>query len=135
MKAYSLDLRVRVLADGDAGMPTSRVAAKYKVSPSWVRQLKQTRRETGTIAPKRRADRKPLWTDEAGRIAAAVAETPDATLGELRARLGLKMSVPTLFRALRALKLTLKKKCRGRPSRSAPTSRSPEPIGSRGCRL
>ena len=32
MKPYSLDLRERVLADCDAGMPTKQVAQKYRVS-------------------------------------------------------------------------------------------------------
>ena len=54
MKPYSTDLRVRVLEDCDAGMPTASVAAKYRVSESWVRRLKQRRRETGSIAPRPR---------------------------------------------------------------------------------
>ena len=41
MRAYSQDLRERVLADCDAGMGTIEVAAKYRVSQSWVRRLKQ----------------------------------------------------------------------------------------------
>jgi transposase len=46
MSSYSMDLRVRVLKDSDAGMLTRRVAEKYQVSPAWVRRLKQRRRET-----------------------------------------------------------------------------------------
>ena len=49
MEAISLDLRKRVVADCDAGMKTGQVAAKYGVSGSWVRRLKQRRRETGSI--------------------------------------------------------------------------------------
>jgi|GEM_PF-6883080 len=41
MKAYSMDLRVRVLADCDAGLSTAEVAEKQRVSASWVRRLKQ----------------------------------------------------------------------------------------------
>jgi transposase len=52
MKAYSMDLRRRVLADCDDGMPTSAVATKYKVSTAWVRRLKQRRRETGEVEPR-----------------------------------------------------------------------------------
>ena len=47
MRAYSMDLRERVLLDSDAGMKAADVAAKYRVSGSWVRLLKQRRRETG----------------------------------------------------------------------------------------
>ena len=43
MRAYSMDLRVRVLADCDAGLRTGAVARKFSVSPAWVRRLKQRR--------------------------------------------------------------------------------------------
>src|SRR5207244_5451832 len=52
MRAYSLDLRERALLDSDAGMKAADVAAKYRVSGSWVRLLKQRRRETGEVAPR-----------------------------------------------------------------------------------
>ena len=45
MRAYSMDLRKRALLDSDAGMKAADVAAKYRVSRSWVRLLKQRRRE------------------------------------------------------------------------------------------
>lgn len=47
MEAYSADLHERVLADCDTGMPT----AKFRVGASWVRRLKQRRRETGETVP------------------------------------------------------------------------------------
>ena len=37
MEAYSMDLHARVIGDCDAGMRTGEVAAKYRVSKSWVR--------------------------------------------------------------------------------------------------
>ena len=52
MRAYSMDLRERILRDSDAGMKASAVAGKYHVSASWVRRLKQRRRETGEVAPR-----------------------------------------------------------------------------------
>ena len=51
-KAYSLDLRERVLKDCDAGIRSEDVAQKYSVSASWVYDLRKKRRETGIIAPK-----------------------------------------------------------------------------------
>ena len=45
MRAYSMDLRERALLDSDAGMKAADVAAKYRVSGSWVRLLKQRRRD------------------------------------------------------------------------------------------
>lgn len=55
MKAYSEDLRVRVILDIDAGMSTKAVAEKYRVSEPWIRILKQRRRETGSILVKQRS--------------------------------------------------------------------------------
>ena len=111
MKASSPDLRQRVLADCDAGMATDEGAAKYRVSASWIRRLKRRRRETGSTAPKpQRHGPKPGWADHADRIAEAVRQTPDATLDEHRQRLGLGFSASTLWRALKALGLTVKKK-------------------------
>jgi transposase len=111
MQAYSMDLRERVLKDCDSGMSTLEVSVKYRVSESWVRRLKQRRRETGEVAP-RRAGRKqpPQWHAYADRLQQLVAQQPDATLGELQERLGTKASKQTLGRALRALQLTFKKK-------------------------
>src|SRR6266545_3232824 len=52
MRAYSMDLRERVLRDSDAGMMSAAVAEKYDVSRAWVDRLKQRRRETGEVAPR-----------------------------------------------------------------------------------
>ena len=48
MRPYSTDLRDRVSADCDDGMRTRAVAAKYRVSESWVRRVKQRRAATGS---------------------------------------------------------------------------------------
>jgi transposase len=122
MRAYSLDLRQRVLADCDRGLATRAVATKYSVSESWVRRLKQRRRQTGELGPRAPAPGpRPSWDAYADRLRAAVAETPDATLRELRERLGLTVALSTLWRAVAALGLSVKKKSSGRPSRTGPT--------------
>jgi transposase len=106
MKPYSMDLRERVLADCDAGLPTGAVAATYRVSASWVRRLKQRRRDTGAVAPRvSRPGPKPSWDGYADRLRDAVRRTPDATLEELRSQLG----------------LSVKKKSSGPPSRTGRT--------------
>ena len=111
MKAYSMDLRVRVLKDADAGMSTRKVATKYDVSESWVRRLKQRRRELGEIVPRSsRNRRQPKWLAVADRLQALVEEKPDITLQELRNALGETLSIQTLSRALRQLQMTFKKK-------------------------
>ena len=77
MRAYSPDLRERVLADCGAGMSTDQVAAKYRVSASWVRRPKQRLRETGSAAPiPQRHGPQPSWVAHADRIAEAVRERP-----------------------------------------------------------
>jgi transposase len=118
-----MDLRQRVLADCDAGAATAVVARKYRVSESWARRLKQRRAATGETAPRAgRAGPKPSWEAYADRLRAAVRQAPDATLGELKAQLGLAVALSTLWRACAALGLSVKKKSPGRPNRIAPTS-------------
>lgn len=122
MKPYSMDLRQRVLADRDRGLSTAAVAAKYTVSPAWVRRLLQRRRETGETAPRpQRRGRVPLWQTHGEPIRQAVRAQPDATLAELRQRLGLGVALSTLWAAVAALGLRLKKKSPGPPSRTGPT--------------
>ncbi len=61
MRAYAMDLRERVRRDSDAGLPAAAVAVQYHVSASWVRRLKQRRRETGDVAPRQqRYGRQPV---------------------------------------------------------------------------
>jgi transposase len=112
MKPYSEDLRLRILADCDAGMKTKPVAQKYSVSESWVRRLEQRRRETGELAPReQRHGPKPSWEVDgyAEALRAAYAQTPDATLEEVKDRLGLAVALSTLWRACAAMGLSFKK--------------------------
>lgn len=122
MRAYSSDLRERVLADSDGGQGTRAVAAKYRVSESWVRRLKQTRRENGRTTPTvQRRGPTPGWVAHADAIRAAVAAAPDATLAEYRQRFALPLSRSALARAILALGLSRKKSRCGRASRTART--------------
>ena len=108
MKAYSMDLRRRVITDCDRGMPTKLVAQKYSVSCAWVRRLKQHRRERGDIIPRTGGHRRRVIDRDS--LAQLVEEQPDATLVELRERLGIQCSLGAICLALKQLKLTLKKK-------------------------
>ena len=109
MRAYSREFRREVLAACDGGHGTREVAQQFNVSESWVRRIKQVRRELGKIAPSTTRRRRPTWADEADRIRATIKESPDLTLPELKVRLQTTLSVTTLCRALQRLKLTLKK--------------------------
>ena len=125
--AYSMDLRQRVIDDCDAGLGTQAVAQKYSVSPAWVRRLKQHRRERGDIRPRVGTGRRP--TIDHGKLAALVAEQPDATLIELRDRLGVAVTPQAISKALGRLKLTYKKRRSTPPSRTGLMSPSVGPAG------
>ena len=87
MRAYSMDLRERVLLDSDAGMKAADVAAKYRVSGSWVRLLKQRRRDTGEVAPRvQRHGRRCMLEPHLHTLADLMAAHPDRTLAELKDR-------------------------------------------------
>ncbi len=130
MLAYSVDLRRRVLKDCDAGLGTRAVAAKYTVSPSWVRKLKQQRRETGSIDPRTATPGPaPALARHADRLRELVRAEPDRTAAEYRDRLGVDVAAVTVWRMLRRLGLTFKKSPSGPPSRTARTS---PPGGRRG---
>jgi transposase len=82
MEAYSKEFRREVLAACDAGGTTRAVAREFGVSESWVRRIKQERRETGKTAPLATRRRTPRWAQDADRIRAAYQRTPDLTLSE-----------------------------------------------------
>jgi transposase len=130
MRAYTLDLRRRVLEDCDAGQATSRVAKKYRVSPAWVRRLKQRRRETGETAPRRAGGRRPRIIDRA-RLTELVRQQPDATLAELRERLGIACSLSAIWMALDALRITFKKNASRRRAGSSRRGRTPGGVARR----
>ena len=111
MKAYSLDLRERVLADCDSGMRTGLVAEKYRVSSAWVRRLKQRRRETGQVGPieQRHGPQRKLAGHEK-ELLSLVEQQPDASVAELVAKLSVEVSRPTVDREMRRLGLTFKKR-------------------------
>ena len=118
MKAYSSDLRERVLLDCDGGMETRQAAVKHRVSESWIRRLKQRRRDTGETAPRPCRNRRVAkWLAHAQRLQELVRRQPDATLGELAIALGGELSPQTISRALQALRLTFKKSSSRRGAR------------------
>jgi len=111
MKPYSVDLRERVLGDCDSGMRTGLVAEKYRVSSSWVRRLKQRRRESGQIGPcRQRHGPKLKLSGHEEELLRLVEDQPDASAAEIVPRLSVCVSRPTVDRALRRLGLTLKKR-------------------------
>lgn len=117
MAAYSLDLRERIIRAVEGRDQTKRaVAALFEVHESFIYKLLRQHREVGHLEPlphggghtaKLQEKQLALLTD-------LVAQSPDATLEELRTQLQKKARVKvgrtTLWRALEALGLPRKKR-------------------------
>src|ERR1043166_4705052 len=125
MKAYSQDFRERVVGAWDEGRGTRpQIAGWFGVSTAWIRRLLQRRRDTGSLAvqPHAGGSAPKLDLDHELRLTALVTAQPDATLVELRQRLGLSVHRSTVAPALLRRGWRVKKKSCGRPSRTVPTS-------------
>jgi transposase len=156
--ALSFDLRSRVLAAIDAGLWCRQAATRFGVSASSAIRWQGMRRAGGDARPKPQGgDRLSRRTEaHAELIHAALAEVPDITLPELKARLAEKaaqVSVSALWRFCRRHQIALwrfcrrhqialwrfcrrhqitrKKRPRMPPSRTGPTSASGARPGSR----
>jgi transposase len=126
MRPLSQDLRQRILdtvARGEGSL--HRIAQRFLVNVSTIVRLLERHRQTGTAAPKPHAGgRRPaLGPDDLERLRELLREQPDATLDELRERLGVPCSVMAIVRALRRLGITRKKKVLHASDRDTPKSR------------
>jgi transposase len=132
MKAYSFDLREKILRACDQRLGSQRaIATLFGVSQSFVEKLLRRRRMTGDIRPRPHAGGRRALCDAAAlaHVRRLVQEHPDATLAELTVQLeaqhGLRVSVPTMGRIVLQLQLPRKK------SRSMPMSARPTGSGRR----
>ena len=117
MKAYSLDLRPKIIDTYFEGEISQRQLAKwFRVALSFVEKLLKQHRETGSIALKIRTQQTPRKLNEKqlSILASIVEANNDATLDELRCYLeqqtGVLIGRSTLARMLRLLGLSVKKK-------------------------
>jgi transposase len=113
-QAYSSDLRTRVLASVDEGMPVRQAAPVYRVSISWIYKALMRRRRTGHCEPAARLGRPGRRLDaHKAAILTRIAEEPDITLIELQSYVaqafGLAISVSALWYTLDDWGLTFKK--------------------------
>ena len=124
--AYSMDLRVRVVAAHAECGSSGQVAEAFDVSESWVRRMSQLAREAGgDLSPKppgRKLDQRAYDDADELAIRALIAAQPDATLAEVAAAIGKPACPGTVCRTLRRLGLPRKRSRRTRPSGTAPTS-------------
>ena len=113
MGPYSKDLRERVAAAVDRGEGSQREIARiFCVSLTFVFRLLRRRREADTLDPKPHGGcpSPSLGPDDMQRLAELIGKQPDATLEQLRERGGFQCSLTTVWRALRRMGLTRKKK-------------------------
>jgi transposase len=113
MTPYSQDLRKRVLETIERGEESVRqIARRFLVSLSFVTKLMQRYRSTGSLQPKPHGGGNPpvLSPEDLERLRELVRQQPDATLEELRQRLGVACCLMTIARALDKLDLPRKKK-------------------------
>ena len=108
MKAYSEDLRKKILQAVDRGMPKSEAAKTFGVSRSSVKRYAAARREGRALTPKKHPGSKPKLDERARKILEAdVEERPAITLKHrcrfLEEMVGVSVSESTLSRQLRKM--------------------------------
>jgi transposase len=106
MRAYSMDLRSRVLQDRVVGVPSVELAPKYQVSRSWVDRVYQRHRAGEDTPRKQTKFRTRRLAGHEERLRAIVAEQPDRTLVEIRAALGVSVARDAAHAPRRCLHLS-----------------------------
>lgn len=129
-----MDLRKRVVEayDRQGGWGSQvRIAKRFGVSPAWVCQLLQRRRERGHYGPLRtKRGRKPVFTGPLlERLEQLVQQQPDVTLAELRDRTGVNCSLAAICKTLQRLGYRRKKRRCGPLSKIDRTSSGSENNG------
>jgi len=121
MKAYSEDLRIRIVHCVASGQDVIEVARRFEVSPRTVERYVKQQREQGGLAPKKHPGRQPLLSEaQAEALRGNLQAEPGLTLAErcdwLYEHEGVRISVPTMYRYVKRLRYSRKK------ARSAPSS-------------
>jgi transposase len=115
MKAYSQDLRERIVQAVEHGMTKSGAARTFAVSLATVKNYARQLELTGSLAPKPIPGRpRTIPPDLDPALTAELRATPDATMAELvtrwQAARGVSVSVATMGRAIQRLQWTRKKR-------------------------
>jgi transposase len=134
-RAYSVDLRERVVAAVTAGGSCRAVAATFKVSVSSVVKWSQRFRATGSVAAYKVGGRRPYALQgERDWLLARLSEKPDITLRALATELsarGIKVSYFAVWHFLEHEGISFKKKParqRTRPPRRGPAAGAMEKV-------
>jgi len=138
MTASSADLCAKIAPACDAGMASRRqLARQFHVSVAFIQKRLRRRRRTGRLAAATPSGGRRGVLDAAALalVASRLRAQNDLPLAELGARVaaarGVHVSVPTMDRAVRRLRLPEKQSCslplRGTPGAGRPNARAPAP--------
>ena len=119
MKAYSQDLRERVIRQWQTGTRQAELAALFAVSTGSIKRWIRQYQTTGNVAPKVRQQwPRTIGPQNEDLLRAQVAQLSDATLDQHVAAWaqtqGVRVSTSTMWRALKAIGWTIKKNARSR---------------------
>ncbi|BBL34057.1 hypothetical protein Nstercoris_01854 [Nitrosomonas stercoris] len=122
-KAYSEDLRWRVVADTEKGLSIRAVADKYSVSPSFVSKITCLWRREGSVSPRKIGGyRRHALSAHAAEVKGKLLEDKDITLAQLRdwieETLGVRVHVSSVDRFIRSLGYSYKKNTEGQRTRA-----------------
>jgi transposase len=123
MQPYSTDLRERIVAAVERReLSIRQIVHIFTVSLSFVVRLLQRYRRTGSLAPAPHAGGPTPKFDAptVERLLQLVREQPDATLAELRERLGVCCHLSSIARILKKHRITRKKKTHHAQERDTP---------------
>jgi len=112
-KAYSEDLRKRVIDKSKLGKAVSEITGELMVSKTFVYDMITLDKETGGISPRKgKPGRKPSISEaDLERLRQEIMTTPDITLEEVKETLGLSVAISTICDAINyKLDLRYKKK-------------------------
>ena len=112
-------------------MRTKEIADLFGVSRSWVRRVKQRRRENGEVSPRPPEPAARYVKVDRDRLRELVQAQPDATLVELRTMLGVQCAESTILRALDRMGYSFKKRRFMRQSKIDQMSLNVAPHGSK----
>ncbi|KAB8315986.1 transposase [Tolypothrix campylonemoides VB511288] len=125
MKAYSIDLRQKIIDAYNSKDSFRNIAKRFSVSRSFIQKLVSRYRDTGRVSalPHGGGQQSKLQSEQIERLRQIVIENSDATMSELcdvlESKTKIRISRSTMDRLLQKLQLTRKKKRFMRTNRTA----------------
>ena len=110
--AYSMDLRLKILAALDSGDSVAATARRFGVSEDTARAHRRRRDTLGSPAPFKTGPQKPIkiTPSDDTKMLALIKANPGVTLNAIRAQLHVKVVESTVCRRLKKLSMSFKKR-------------------------